>query len=140
MQCLWSKCGKLHLMMVLPRLLLQPTHTELKLRIWFGNYMEKIRPVLKLLWSLDVRNMDLYFLKISNLVSWWKNSQNSAKLPCLKWLKFIKIHELSIGQLFKYTLLQKKSWEKNFILQPERCLFFWNHWEFRDIVYLILKV
>ena len=35
------------------------SHTELKLRIWFGNYMEKIRPVLKLLWSLDVRNMDL---------------------------------------------------------------------------------
>ena len=45
------------------------SHTELKLRIWLGNYMEKTRPVLKLLWSLDVRNIDLYFSKISNLVS-----------------------------------------------------------------------
>ena len=44
-------------------------HTELKLRIWVGNYIVNIRPVLKLLWSLDVRNMDLQLLKISNLVS-----------------------------------------------------------------------
>ena len=51
-----------------------PSHTDLKSKKLFRKDVEKKDPVLKLLRPVDVRNMCLYFVKISHYISGQENS------------------------------------------------------------------